>query len=98
MPDSENPQVLMRRLDMVERNVSDHAKSLTALVHDVSELRTKNAVDDERERSRDEWRSRTEKRLDGIYRLGWWVLTTFGAILVAMVAQFVFRGGLVVPG
>lgn len=98
MPDSESPQVLARRLDMLERNVSDHSKSLTALVHDVSELRTKNAVDDERERSRDEWRSRTEKRLDGIYRLGWWVLTTFGAILVAMVAQFVFRGGLVVPG
>lgn len=98
MPDSENPQVLARRLDMVERNVSDHAKSLTALVHDVSELRTKNAVDDEREKARDDWRSRTEKRLDGIYRLGWWVLTTFGAILVAMVAQFVFRGGLVVPG
>lgn len=98
MPDSESPQVLARRLDMLERNVSDHAKTITAVVHDVSELKTKNAVDDERERSRDEWRSRTEKRLDGIYRLGWWVLTTFGAILVAMVAQFVFRGGLVVPG
>ena len=98
MPDSESLPVLARRLDMLERNVSDHAKTITAVVHDVSDLKTKNAVDDEREKSRDEWRSRTEKRLDGIYRLGWWVLTTFGAILVAMVAQFVFKGGLVVPG
>jgi len=98
MPDSDSLPVVVRRLDMLERNVSDHARVSTVLLQDVAELKTKNAVDDEREKSRDEWRTRTEKRLDGIYRLGWWVLTTFGAILVAMVAQFVFKGGLIVPG
>lgn len=96
MPDSESLPATVRRVDMLERNISDQSKTLTALVEDVSELKMQSAVNGEREKARDDWRKRTEQRLDGIYRLGWWVLTTFGALVIMQLSRMLF-GGVNVP-
>ena len=78
---------LRSRLASTERNQSDLARTITELVgslgetqHDVSRLLTDAAVNVERENARDEWRGRTEKKLDGIYKLGWWVLASAIAV------------------
>jgi len=95
MPDETSQ--LLRRMDMTERNQTDLAKSITALVQDVAELKLKDAVNAAREEARDEWRSRTEKRLNSIYGLGWWVLATFGSLTIAAIANLLYRGGAGVP-
>jgi len=88
---------MLRRLDMTERNQTDLAKSVTALVVDVADLKTKDAVNAEREKARDDWRTRTEEKLNSIYKLGWWVLFTFGTVALGSVARFLFSGGFNVP-
>lgn len=91
---------LRSRLASTERNQSDLARTITELVgnlgetqHDVSRLLTDAAVNVEREKARDEWRGRTEKKLDGIYKLGWWVLATFGSLTMAALASLLYGGG-----
>lgn len=93
MADDENLAGTIRRVDAIERNQTDQAKTLTVLVQDVSQLLVKDAVNAEREKARDDWRLRTEQKLDRIYSLGRWVLTTFGAAAIALVVNFAFRGG-----
>lgn len=88
MPDELS--AILRRLDMNERNSTDLAKTVTVLVEDVSNLKLKDAVNAEREKARDDWRQRTEKKLDRIYGLGWWVLATFGASAIAGIVALVF--------
>jgi hypothetical protein len=90
---------LHRRLDMTERNQSDLARTVTGIVQeiaglqeDVHRLKTNEEINKVREESRDEWRKRTESKLDGIYRLGWWVLTTFGGLTLAALANILFGG------
>jgi hypothetical protein len=34
-----------------------------------------------------------EKKIDAIYRLGWWILTAFGGSFIALLANFIFKGG-----
>lgn len=94
------PDDLQRRLDMSERNQSDLAKSVTGLISelqyvqdDISRLKTNEEVNKAREEGRDEWRKRTEGKLDGIYRLGWWVLTSFGGLTMAALANLLYGGG-----
>lgn len=91
---------IRERLATTERNQSDFAKSITSLIgtireveNDVDRLKTAEAVAVEREKARDEWRGRTEKKLDGIYNLGWWVLATFGALTMAALANLLYSGG-----
>lgn len=87
----------VRRVDGLERNHTDQAKTLTALVQDVSDLKLESALNKEREKARDEWRVRTEQKLDRIYNLGWWVLGTFGMAAMAMISRFMLSGGFNVP-
>ncbi len=95
---------IRERLATTERNQSDLAKSVTALVEGqqdtdkrVAKLETNEEVNKAREEARDEWRRRTETKLDGIYRLGWWVLTTFGSLTMAALASLLYGGGGNVP-
>jgi DNA repair ATPase RecN len=91
---------IRERLATTERNQSDLAKTVTEVVNhlnetrdDVAALKTNEAVNVAYEKARDEWRQRTEKKLDGIYSLGWWVLATFGSLTVAAVANILYGGG-----
>ena len=91
---------LRTRLATTERNQSDLAKSISEIVgslsdtrDDVARLKTAEAVNIAREEARDEWRKRTAAKLDGIYRLGWWVLTTFGSLTLAALASLLYGGG-----
>lgn len=88
------------RLATTERNQSDLAKSISEIVgslsdtrDDVARLKTAEAVNIAREEAHAEWRKRTEAKLDGIYRLGWWVLTTFGSLTLAALASLLYGGG-----
>lgn len=94
---------LIRRVDTAERNQSDLAKTITELVSEIDdlrksldELRLDRAVRTERDIRQTDRFDRIEKRLDGIAKLGWWVLTTFGALTMAAIANLLF-GGLHVP-
>lgn len=94
------PEDIHRRLDMVERNQTDHAKTLTEVIgglretrDEVADLKLANAVNAEREKARDDWRGRTEAKLDNIYKLGWWVLTTFGVLTMSALANLLYSGG-----
>lgn len=91
---------LRSRLASTERNQSDLAKSITVIVETqqdtdkrVSRLEINEEVNKAHEEARDEWRKRTEVKLDGIYRLGWWVLTTFGGLTMAALANLLYGGG-----
>lgn len=90
---------LLRRLDAAERNGSDLAKTITRLVEELDEvrkplddLRLDRAVRAERDIRTTERFDRLEKKIDGVYRLGWWVLTTFGALTMAAVANLLYGG------
>lgn len=96
-------QVLLRRLDTTERNNADLAKSVSAIVDELSEiqkpldeLRLDRAARVERDIRHTEHFARIEKRLDAITKLGWWVLTAFGTSAIALVMNFVAKGGLIV--
>lgn len=91
---------LRARLATTERNQSDLAKSITVLVETnqeaekrLAKLETNEEVNKAYEQARDEWRKRTELKLDGIYKLGWWVLTTFGSLTMAALAAILYGGG-----
>lgn len=95
---------VQRRLDMSERNASDLAKSVTALTEkfdDLSEplrsLETDREVRKERDKNVNQRLDRIEASLTRVYNLGWWVLAAFGASAIALVANFVFKGGFYVP-
>lgn len=92
---------LRRRVDVTERNQTDLAKSVTGIIEShqslddrLDRLERNEEINKVREEARDEWRKRTEAKLDGIYKLGWWVLTTFGALTMAALANLLYgRGG-----
>lgn len=104
MPDSTDLHALLRRLDTAERNHSDLSKTITSLVGEIDDLhkalddlRLDRAVRTERDIRQTDRFDRIEKRLDGISKLGWWVLTTFGALTMAAVANLLFGGLHVAP-
>lgn len=95
---------LTRRVDANERNHTDLAKSVTAIVEDQRSVREEiNAIKIDREVRKvreehlNERLDRIEDRIDDVYKLGRWVLTAFGASLLALLANFIFRGGLIGP-
>ena len=85
------------RLDLLVNDVQAHARSLTELTKALAELDKKEAVRDLRDEHLDERLAQIGGRIDGIYRLGWWILAAFGTSAIALVANFAFRGGFIVP-
>ncbi len=88
------------RQDLIERDVQAHAKSLTELTLVMSEFQKDKAVQEAKEELKDEYLEerlgRIEKSIQAVYKLGWWVLAAFGGSFIALVANFVFRGGLII--
>ncbi|WP_105430239.1 hypothetical protein [Neorhizobium sp. T6_25] len=95
------------RIDFLERDVQGHARIITeyngkisAISKGIEEISAEMDKDKAVQEVRDEY---LEKRLTGIensikavYKLGWWVLAAFGSSAVALIANFVFKGGLVI--
>jgi hypothetical protein len=82
------------RLDLVERDVQAHAKTLSELTMHMSGYDRDKAVQEVKDEYLEERLSRIEKSINAVYRLGWWVLAAFGGSFIALVANFVFKGGL----
>lgn len=91
MPDEMS--ALLRRLDAIERNQSDAARTATAIVEEIHGIKIDREVRKERDLRLNERLDRIEERLDGVYKIGWWFLAIFGAAFIALVANFTFRGG-----
>lgn len=90
-----------QRLDLVERDVRDHSKSITDIITDqratknqVGELEQDKAVRTVEDKHLDERLDRIEERIAGVYQLGLWLLGAVGMALIAIIVEFVARGGL----
>lgn len=95
------------RLSTVERFAVTHGESLARHNNEIAELKTAKAVQVERDRSLYERLDRIDDAIEslassnntkfnGIYKLGWWVLAAFGGSFIALLANFIFKGGFVV--
>ena len=98
MPDEINQ--IVRRLDTVERNTTDLAKSVTNITEELSdlskplrELEVDREVHKERDKNLYSRLDQIETSIENVHNLGWWVLGTFGASAIALIANFMFKGG-----
>ena len=91
MPDELS--ALLRRLDAIERNQSDAAKTSSVVIEEIHGVKTDRAVRAERDLRLNERLERIEQSLEGVYKIGWWFLALFGAAFVSLIANFAFRGG-----
>jgi len=82
------------RIDIIERDILSHAKTITELTIHMSDFQRDKAVEKVRDEYQAERLDRIEDRINAVYKLGWWVLASFGGIFITLVANFVFRGGL----
>lgn len=84
------------RIDLLERDVRDHARIISEIVPIVSDLRQDKAIRAVEAKHLDDRLDRIESSLAGVYKLGWWILAAFGASAVSLIANFMFRGGFIV--
>lgn len=82
-----------QRLNYVERDVRDHAKTIGEHNKELAAIITERAVNVERDKNLNERLDRLEKAIGGVYKLGWWILAAFGGLLIALIANFLFKGG-----
>ncbi len=82
------------RIDLVERDVQSHAKTITEFTAVITQIKTDAAIQEVKDGYTNERLTRIELRLNAVYRLGWWLFAAFGSSFVALVANFVFKGGL----
>lgn len=85
------------RTDLIERDLQSHAKTITELTMRMSDYEKDKAVREVKDEYLDERFERLEDRVQAIYKLGIWILAAFGGSFIALVANFVFRGGLIAP-
>lgn len=98
---TEEQEKTLRRLDGIERNLSDVGKSITEIVLDhkktkdvLDEIKVDRAVRQERDKSLNERLDRIESDVSAIKRLGMWILMAIGSGMVLAVLQFIIKGGL----
>lgn len=96
-----------QRLQWVERYATTHGETISKHNNEIADLKTERAVQKERDKNLDERLERIEDaiaasaklntdRFNGIYKLGWWILTAFGGSFIALLANFLFKGGFVI--
>lgn len=85
-----------QRFNFVERDVRSHAKTLTAHNEALNKYERDLIRHEEREKRNDERLQRIEESIKSFHKLGWWILSAFGASFIALLANFLFRGGFVV--
>ena len=98
-----------KRLDFVERDLRDHAKSLTALAEagkamqdrlfaierSIQDWRVAEARAEERAKSMQKWMQKVDSELVGIRGAGTKLLWVVGGAIVTAFVAFILRGGLV---
>jgi hypothetical protein len=77
----------------LERDVQAHAKTITEFTVAITELKTDAAIQEVKDGHTAERLTRIETSINNVYRLGWWVLAAFGGSFIALVANFIFKGG-----
>lgn len=82
------------RHDLLERDVREHAIIITELTKRLNDYDKAFAVMEVEDEFREKRLDAIEQNAKGVHRLGWWVLTTFGATFIAAAANFIARGGL----
>ena len=82
------------RHDLLERDVQSHAKTITELTKRMVEYEKAMAVQEVEDEFLEKRLTAIEKSIGRVYNLGWWILAAFGGSFIALVANFVFRGGL----
>jgi hypothetical protein len=94
-PDSQHQNVVPfeQRLNYAERDIRDHSKTITEHNRELAAIITERAVNVERDIRVNERFDRIEKAINGVYKLGWWILAAFGGLLIALIANFLFKGG-----
>lgn len=98
---TEEQEKTLKRLDGIERNLSDLGKSITEIVLDqkktkevLAEIRVDRAVRQERDKNLNERLDRIEADVSAIKKLGLWLLTAIGSGMVLAILNFVIKGGL----
>lgn len=94
-------EVVERAQIIADRNHTDIAKAITAIIDDdrstrdvLQELKTDREVRKERNINLDARLAAMEKRIDKIYGLGLWLLTAVGGTLILGLVKFILSGGL----
>jgi len=82
------------RVDLLQNDVQSHARTITELTTRMVGYETKLAVNEVKDEFLEERLDRIEKSINRVHNLGWWLLAAFGGSFVALVANFVFKGGL----
>lgn len=92
---------LNRRMDVVERNQSDLARSVTGIVDELGkvrepldQLRVDREVRRERDKNLYQRLDRIEDSIAAVYSLGKWLLATIGAVVIVAAVTFMLNGGL----
>lgn len=100
MLDTRKNAMSPERIDLLERDVQAHAKSiseftlsLVGVKDDLSDYERDRAVQEIKDAYLEKRLSGIEGRIDAIYKLGLWILAAFGSSAVALVANFLFKGG-----
>lgn len=84
-----------QRLAMVERYQQTQGNTLSAHNDALNAAKIDAARREERDEALNERLKRIEKAIGGIYKLGWWILAAFGSAFIALLANFIFRGGMI---
>ena len=85
--------------DQIERDVRDHAKTISELVNEIGRLKSDRNTDDAVRKVTDEYLNERLERIEGavrdIYKLGKWILAAVGSTLIVAIVGFVIKGGLI---
>ncbi|MCW4115661.1 hypothetical protein NPA31_011870 [Aurantimonas sp. MSK8Z-1] len=81
-------------LELHRKDLESHAKSISALLTEIGQLKMSKAVEDERDKHLQERLMRIEKSIADIYSLGKWALFAWGGSMIAAVVAFIVNGGL----
>jgi hypothetical protein len=84
-------------IDMLRKDHTQLASSLSVLTKEVAALQTQMAVREERDKRFEENQERTEKSLADLWSIGKWALLAFFGGLIAAFVTFLVKGGLNVP-
>lgn len=88
------------RIDLLERDVQSHARSiseftmaLAGVKDDLNDFEKAQAVQEIKDGYLEKRLTGIDGRIDAIYKLGLWILAAFGSSAVALIANFMFKGG-----
>jgi len=85
--------------DQIERDVRDHAKTISELVNEIGKMKSERSTESEVKKIKDEYLDERLERIEGavrdIYKLGKWILAAVGSTLIVAIVGFILKGGLV---